>query len=167
MCLISENHIKQWFVQRECLDGTLKLSESTEMGSTEAIFHCLGEHLRSTKEPRPNCCYWKYVLMHMKVNCPENLQKAKTTPQVHVTDCQQMPGHLLQSKTASIQRAKACSLYSSTAWNKIQFHTWVYKKGNAVYVRELFIPTTGPNFLHSSLVVSKKICPASVPKRTL
>lgn len=81
MCLISENHIKQWFAQRECLDGTLKLSESTVMCSREAIFHCLGEHLRSTEEPQPNCCYWKYVLMHMKVNCPENLEKAKTTPQ--------------------------------------------------------------------------------------
>lgn len=34
-----------------------------------------------------------YVHLHMKADCPENLEKAI----VHVTDHHQMPGHLLQN----------------------------------------------------------------------
>lgn len=54
-------------------------------------------------------------------------------------------------------------MHSITVWNKIQFHTWMYKKGcgKAVCITELCIPTIGHNFLHSSLVKPKKFTKSS------
>lgn len=61
------------------------------------------------------------------------------------------------------QYNNSSSLHSITVWNKIQFHTWMYKKGcgKAVCITELCIPTIGRNFLHSSLVTPKKFTKSS------
>lgn len=84
----------------------------------------------------------------------------------HLSACYRSPTNTwspAMEQCESISRFKACSLYSSTVWNKIQFHTWVYKQGcgNAVCITELGFPPIEHNFLHSSLVAPKKFTKSS------